>query len=270
MPSARIGVFDSGLGGLTVVRELLSQASGADILYVADQAHVPYGPRPLEQIRVFAEAISRYLREQGCGTVVMACNISSATALETVRVALPDIQCHGVIEPAVRSAMLGPPGAVGVMATAGTVSSRAYSRVLARSMPGTQVIEVACPEFVPIVEAGLTGTAEALDACRRYLAPLRGQAAQLILGCTHYPLLLPDLQAAASAMGWTMHVVDPAAEAAREAISSVGPAGTTAGRLVLSTTGDGARFGAQARAVLGYAVPPAVTELRWQDGRLTG
>ena len=269
MPSARIGVFDSGLGGLTVVRELLHQAPGADILYVADQAHVPYGPRPLEHIRAFAEAISRYLQTQGCATVVMACNISSATALETVRCALPDIQCHGVIDPAVRSARQGPPGPVGVLATAGTIASRAYSRALGRTMPAVPVTEVACPDFVPIVEGGRTGTAEALDACSRYLAPLRGRAAQVILGCKHYPLLLPDLHAAASAMGWMMRVVDPAAEAAREAILCAGVNGTTGGRLVLQTTGDGAHFSAQAQAVLGYAVAPAVMELHWhEDGCL--
>lgn len=270
MPSARIGVFDSGLGGLTVVRELLRQAPGADILYVADQAHVPYGPRPLEQIRAFAEAISRYLREQGCATVVMACNVSSATALETVRHALPGINCHGVIEPAVRSARLGPPGAVGVLATAGTVASRAYSRELGRILPGVPVIEVACPAFVPMVEAGVMGTAEAQEACRRYLAPLRGQAAQVILGCTHYPLLLPDLHAAASAMGWTISVVDPAAEAAREAIRCADMEPTSGGQLVLQTTGDGEHFSAQALAVLGYAVAPAVTEVHWQGGRVRG
>ncbi|MCS6775599.1 MAG: glutamate racemase [Chloroherpetonaceae bacterium] len=205
---APIGVFDSGLGGLTVVRQIRTFLPAEPVLYVADQAHVPYGGRPLVEVRQFALGISRALYAAGCKAIVMACNISSATALDTVRQEYPDMPVLGVIGPGVRVAVRCTRNRrIGVLATEGTVRSQAYRRALQACNPDLEVVEVACPAFVPLVEAGALDTPETVQAAVQYLSPLcMAGVDTVILGCTHYPFLLPVLQRIAPQLTF----VDPA------------------------------------------------------------
>lgn len=208
--AAPIGVFDSGIGGLTVARELLWRLPHESLLYVADTAHVPYGERSPAEIRGFALGIGRWLAEQGCKLVVMACNTSTALALEEVQADL-DVPVVGVIAGGARAAVeVLNGGAVGVLATAATVASGAYPAALHALRPDAPVIQVACPKFVPLVEAGRTGTPDAYEAVCGYLDELPlAELDALVLGCTHYPFLAPVIR-----MGTEEHtyLVDPALE----------------------------------------------------------
>jgi glutamate racemase len=222
--TASIGVFDSGVGGLSVVRAILRRLPQERILYVADQAHVPYGERPLEEIRRFAEGISEFLAEQGCKAIVMACNISSACALPSIAAKLAPLPVYGMIGPAVRRVVqMDPQGTIGVLATTGTVRSGAYTAQIRMHRPQACVIEVACPRFVPLVEAGDVFSLEAVEAAYTYLSPIaRANCHTIILGCTHYPFLLPMLQrVTADLVPEPVCFIDPAEETAKAVASAL-------------------------------------------------
>lgn len=244
-PNAPIGVFDSGLGGLTVVHQMTRLMPNERILFVADQAHVPYGGRDLAEVRGFACGISNGLLGAGCKAVVMACNISSATALKEVQEDHPDTLALGVIAPGARAAVRKTAtGRVGVLATLGTVKSAAYTRTLHRLAPDLFVQEIACPDFVPLVEAGQIDTPEALSAATTYLKPLLDAGTDtVVLGCTHYPFLLPVLQKVAPRVCF----VDPAEQTVLELAREMETRGLATTRsepasLRLITTGDPGRF----------------------------
>ena len=271
---APIGVFDSGVGGLTVARCVLELLPNERIVYVADQAHVPYGGRELGEIRQFACGISAALFKHGCKAVVMACNISSAVALEAVRAVCPENIVLGVIAPgACRASHATKNGRIGVLATAGTVHSGAYSRALHALNPGASVVEVACPEFVPLVEAGEEASVAADRAAETYLAPIRrNDADTVILGCTHYPFLLPALRQA-----WpTPTYIDPAVQTSRELAEQLAsasllalPTDKSASRHLLATTGDPAAFRRHLLRFLPESVCSAeVRSAGWHDGCL--
>jgi len=207
-----LGVRDSGVGGLTVARELRKQLPGAQLLYFADTAHVPYGDKSVEQIQHYALSISDFLLRQGADALVFACNTTSAYALEPARGQFPGVPIFGVIEPGARvAAQHG--RKIGVLATQATVSSGIYSRTLRALNPHVEVCEVPCPAFVPLVESEKTQGREAREACRHYLAAIeRFGADTVILGCTHYPLLLPALCEVAP----KLRFVDPATALAEE------------------------------------------------------
>jgi glutamate racemase len=208
-----IGVFDSGLGGLTVAGELLRNLPNESIVYLADTAHVPYGERPLEEIEGFAVGITGYLIDRGAKAVVMACNMSSAVALQSAREAYPNIPILGVIGPGARAAVATGSKAIGVLATTGTVRSGAYGRNIRKLEPEAQVWEQPCPAFVPLVEAGLADSEEAEVAVRQCVEPLIESGADtLILGCTHYPFLREAIVRAAP----NARIIDPAEETVRE------------------------------------------------------
>lgn len=216
--AAPIGVFDSGVGGLSVVRAILRRYPHERILYVADQAHVPYGERPLEDIRRFAGGISDFLAEQGCKAIIMACNISSACALPSIAAKLAFLPTFGMIGPAVRRAVeMDSQAAIGVLATTGTVRSGAYTAQIRALNPQARVVEVACPRFVPLVEAGELSSEETLEAAYAYLMPIaRAECRTIILGCTHYPFLLPTLRrATADLFPGPVRFIDPAEETAQ-------------------------------------------------------
>ena len=207
-----IGVRDSGVGGLTVAREIKKRLPGAQLLYFADTAHVPYGDKSTEEIRHYALSISGFLRRQGAGALVFACNTTSAHALDIAREKFAPTPVFGVIEPGARLAALYG-RKIGVLATQATVNSGVYTRVLHRLNPKIETCEVACPAFVPLVEAEQTDSDAAREACRHYLAPLRRFGADaVILGCTHYPLLMPMMREIAP----ELHFVDPATALAEE------------------------------------------------------
>jgi glutamate racemase len=212
---APIGVFDSGVGGLTVAAQILKKLPSESVLYLADTIHVPYGERPLDEIRSFAVDITGFLRSLGAKMVVMACNMSSAVGLEASREAFPDIPVLGVIKPGARAAAeIAGVKPIGVLATTGTVSSRAYSSSVAAVCPRTAVFEQACPRFVPLVENGDADSPDAYAAAREYVEPLlREGVGTIILGCTHYPFLISAISAAA---GPSVQIVDPAEETVRQ------------------------------------------------------
>lgn len=205
-----IGVFDSGVGGLTVVRVLFEKLPSEKVVYLGDTAHVPYGSRTVEELQIFAGQIARFLVSQGAKMIVAACNTSSAVSLEYLKenFAVPII---GVIEPGVQRALqITRNGRVGVIATETTIKSQAFPQVAEQINPQVKVFGQACPQLVPLVEAGRLDDGETERVCREYLEPLRAAGVDtLILGCTHYPFLVPVIQ---RLMGEAVTLVDPAQE----------------------------------------------------------
>ncbi|MHB9024422.1 MAG: glutamate racemase [Armatimonadota bacterium] len=215
-----VGVFDSGVGGLTVARVLLQRLPGIRLLYFADTAHVPYGPRPLEQIRHFALQIIAFLIEQGADAVVMGCNMSSASGARDEAAARFSQPIFEVIRPGSRAAVAASrSGKIGVIATQGTVQSRAYVRAL-QAAGTVDVRQQACPKFVPLVERGLDDGPEVDAAVAEYLRPLRDAGIDtLVFGCTHYPLLRA---AVARYLGEAVTLIDPAEPVTDEVHASFG------------------------------------------------
>ena len=248
-----IGVFDSGVGGLTVARALMDILPDERIVYFGDTARGPYGPRDQDQVRGFTGEIVDWLAAQDTKLVVAACNTATAAAIETdpLPFALPVV---GVIGPAVDAAVRATrTGRVGVIGTEGTISSGAYDHAVHRAAPDVQLVSQACPEFVEFVEAGRTTDAEVLDAAGERLAPLVAAGVDtLILGCTHYPLLTGVLS---HVMGPDVLLVSSAEETARRVFSRLvddrllAHAATVDHRFVSS--GDPAVFAALATRFLG-------------------
>jgi glutamate racemase len=187
---APLGVFDSGLGGLTVVRALRERLPGESIVYLGDTARVPYGTRSPDTVVKYALGCSKILIGRGVKAIVVACNTVSAVALEVLRVEL-DLPVLGVIEPGARAAAeIAAGNVIGVLGTAGTIASGAYARAVAAASTRAEVIGQAAPLLVPLVEEGWTDGDVPRLAARRYLEPLVARGARVIvLGCTHYPLL---------------------------------------------------------------------------------
>jgi glutamate racemase len=209
-----IGVFDSGLGGLTVARAIMEVLPQESVVYFGDTARFPYGPRPLEETRAFAVEIARYLISRDAKIVVIACNTATAAALDDVAAAV-DVPVIGVIEPAVRAAMKATRnGRVGLIGTQATVESGSYERALTALDPDgrLEMISQACPQFVEFVERGDTTSPELQLVAESYLALLRvARVDTLILGCTHYPLLRAALR---GVMGDDVALVSSADETA--------------------------------------------------------
>ncbi len=219
-----IGIFDSGLGGLSVVKRVLEKLPHESTAYLGDQFHVPYGERSSDEIRSFALGITHFLIRQNAKLVIMACNMSSAVALHTAQEMFPDTPVIGVIEAGARAAIRAADGGdIGILATTGTTKTRAYTRIITSLLPETQVFEQACPKFVPIVESGACDSPEADAAAREYVEPLVHVGCRvLVLGCTHYPFLLRAIRKAA---GPDVIIVDPAEETALEAANILFDAG---------------------------------------------
>ncbi len=206
----RIGVFDSGIGGLTVLREIQRRLPRHSTVYLGDTARVPYGTKSPQTIRRYARLNAEFLLGQGIEFLVIACNTASAFALEELA-ALP-VPVVGVIEPGAELAVrLARGGKIGVLGTPGTVRSGAYERAIHRLDSALAVESIACPLFVPLVEEGWEETEIAAQAARAYLAPwlagAGGKPQTVILGCTHYPLLKPTIQ---KALGNETTLVDSA------------------------------------------------------------
>lgn len=223
---APIGVFDSGIGGLTVVRELMRQLPEERIVYVGDTARVPYGPKSPETVRRYAREIGAFLTGQGVKIAVIACNTATAHALEALREEL-DVPVVGVVQPGARAAVAATAGGrVGVIGTSGTVRSGAYERAIRALRSDAVVLSQACPLFVPLVEEGWTDHAAARLVAREYLAPLAEAGIDtLVMGCTHYPLLAPLLGAI---LGPSVTLIDSARETAAEVARVLRDAGLQA------------------------------------------
>jgi glutamate racemase len=217
--TAPIGVFDSGVGGLTVVKELTHRLPHESIIYFGDTARVPYGPKSAETVRRYSREATAYLCSRGVKAIVIACNTATAHAYDELRATLR-VPVIGVIEPGARAAASATKtGRVGVIGTAGTIRSGAYDFAVRELLPNARVYAQPCPLFVPIVEEGWSMHEVAGLAAREYLRPLHDVDIDvLILGCTHYPVLQPLL---AEVMGPTVTLVDSGAETAREVESTL-------------------------------------------------
>ncbi|APR81303.1 Glutamate racemase [Minicystis rosea] len=215
---APLGVFDSGLGGLTVVRALRARCPQEDIVYLGDTARVPYGTRSPETVIRYALGCSRVLTARGVKAIVVACNTVSAVALDMLRVEL-DLPVLGVILPGARAAVRAAQGrTVGVLGTTGTITSGAYPRAIATFSTRTEVVGQPAPLFVPLAEEGWTEGEVPRLVARRYLEPVIAAGARcIVLGCTHYPLLRDEIQHEADALaGERVAIVDSALATAEE------------------------------------------------------
>lgn len=244
-----------------ILRELPNER----ISYFADNAHVPYGEKPLDEIRGFALGITGFLVERGAKAVVMACNMSSAVALDAARERYPDIPILGVIEPGAKAAVeMARGGCIGVLATTGTVNSGAYVRATERLDPSVRVVQQACPRFVPLVESGQADSEEAEAAACTYVTPLiRAGCRAIVLGCTHYPFLRRAISAAA---GPEVLIVDPAEETARLLSNILHERGMASDRLhgphEFHTSGDTEGFAELGSRFLGVPIE-AVRTAAW-------
>ena len=264
MSDAPIGIFDSGVGGLTVARAILDQLPNESTIYIGDTARGPYGPRPLAEVREFALETLDFLVEQGVKALVIACNTASAAMLRDARerYSVPVIE---VIQPAVRRAVAATrSGHIGVIGTRATVDSQAYLDAFAAA-PQLEITSIACPLFVEFVERGETSGTESTKIAREYLAPIMAADVDtLVLGCTHYPLLTGVIS---YVMGEGVTLVSSAEETAKDLYRTL-----VENNLLRDTqsgapthkflaTGDAQAFESLARRFLG----PEVTRVEHQD-----
>jgi glutamate racemase len=209
---APIGVFDSGIGGLTVVAAIMQALPHERVVYVGDTARVPYGPKSPETVVRYSRQIEAWLLEQNVKAIVIACNTATAHALEILQRECP-VPVIGVVQPGARAAVRATRnGHIGVIGTTGTINSGAYHRAIAAISPGAQVVSAACPLFVPVVEEGWVDHPATRLIAETCLQPMRdAQIDTLVLGCTHYPLLAHVI---ADVIGSDVVLVDSAAETA--------------------------------------------------------
>ena len=263
MSDAAIGIFDSGVGGLTVARAILDQLPNESTLYIGDTARGPYGPRPLAEVREFALETMDFLVEQGVKAIVIACNTASAAMLRDARerYSIPVIE---VIQPAVRRAVAATrSGNIGVIGTQATMDSKAYLDAFAAA-PHLKITSVACPLFVEFVERGETSGEAITSVARKYLAPImQANVDTLVLGCTHYPLLTGVIS---YVMGEGVTLVSSAEETAKDLYRTLVETGalraqqSTPAEHRFLATGDAKEFETLARRFLG----PEVTKVEHQ------
>jgi glutamate racemase len=224
--SAPVGVFDSGIGGLTVAHEVIRQLPHESVLYFGDTARVPYGPKSPDTVRRYSREIAGFLRDQGVKSIVIACNTATAHALSVLRDEF-DMPVIGVVEPGARAAVsVTTGGRIGVIGTVGTIKSGAYERAIRAINSDVFITARACPLFVPLVEEGWTDHEATRLIAREYLAPLvAADIDTLVLGCTHYPLLKPLL---CEVLGPDVRLIDSAEETAAETARTLAGAGLAA------------------------------------------
>ncbi len=212
--NAPIGVFDSGIGGLTVAREIIRQIPHEPMVYFGDTARLPYGSKSRDTVIRYSLQIVRFLKTQNVKAIVIACNTASAHALEAVEQEA-DVPVIGVVRSGAHmAAQVTRNGRVGVIGTAGTIKSGIYGDTIRRFRPGTEVFGKACPLFVPLVEEGLWHDSVTEEIASRYAAELKGKFIDtLVMGCTHYPLIRSTLR---KVMGENVTLVNPAYETAIE------------------------------------------------------
>lgn len=268
-PHPLIGVFDSGFGGLTVLRELLKHLPGAGFLYLGDTAHLPYGSKSQAMVTRYTDAAVRLFAARGATIVVIACNTASALALPSLHPQSP-VPLVGVIEPGAHAAAaVAPAGSTAlVLATEATVASHAYAAACAQA--GLHAVEKACPLFVPLVEEGWTdgSITEQVAAVylREALADLQQPPAAIVLGCTHYPLLRPLLQRTVQQIAGPVPIVDSAEATARRVAELLPHATTGDGEPTLSffATDSAAKFQRFAPRFLGREIA-SVEQVELED-----
>lgn len=231
-----IGLFDSGLGGLTVARELRALLPHHDLIYLADTANCPYGPLPAERVRERSLACARWLTARGAEVVVVACNTATSAALETLRAALvlPVVGMEPGVKPAAAATRSGK---VAVLATSGTLRGDRFAKLVARFADGVEVRTVACPGMVTLVEAGELAGPRAAAVVAGYVAPLVADGVDaFVLGCTHFPPLRPLI--AAAAPGALIIDTGPAVAAQTARVAAAAGVSPGDGRMRCATTGD--------------------------------
>lgn len=264
-----IGVFDSGVGGLSVLRAIHQAYPEESLIYLADQDHVPYGPRTLEQVRGFSEAITRYLLGQDAKMIVVACNTASAAALHYLRRTFPHVPFVGM-EPAVRpAAEHTQTGVVGVLATVATFQGALYASVIERFANGVIVLQDTCPGLVNQIEAGKLEAPETRAILEAALHPMLAQGIDtVVLGCTHYPFVIPAIQ---EVVGPKVRVIDPAPAVARQVGRILdlqllrAPVGQDGGIRVI-TSGEPSRLESHLSLLIGISA--GVELVRWKNGQL--
>jgi glutamate racemase len=209
-----IGIFDSGVGGISVLRAIREQMPEESVIYFGDQGHIPYGPRSMEQIRNFSEAITNFLLERNAKIIVVACNTASAAALKDLREKFPNVQFVGM-EPAVKpAAEHTQTGKVGVLATPATFQGALYASVVERFANGVELFQNTCPGLVQQIEEGNLSGEEPRKILEDALLPmLQKDIDTVVLGCTHYPLVIPLIQ---QIVGEKVRVIDPALSVAKQ------------------------------------------------------
>ena len=273
-PHSPIGVFDSGVGGLSVVRELISRLPHESIMYIADQANVPYGDRNLIEVRDISEKIVRFLIQSGAKTIVVACNTASAAALYYLRETFPETPFVGM-EPAVKpAAQQTQSGTVGVLATPATFQGTLYESVVNRFASGVKIIQQTCPGLVEQIEIGQINSDETHALLSAALKPLiEKNIDTLVLGCTHFPFVIPVIK---QITGKDVTVIDPSPAIARQTERSLevhrlqsiyNEANQLPTRVILYTTGDIGSFERISRSLLNTSYP--VEKLIWKSDGLT-
>jgi glutamate racemase len=264
-----IGIFDSGVGGLSVLREIRALLPAQPIIYFGDQGHVPYGSRQIEEVRAFAHAITKYLLERSARLIVVACNTASVAALHSLRQAYPQFPFVGM-EPAVKpAAQKSHSRKVGVLATAATFQTSMYASVVERFANGVTIMEDPCVGLVDQIETGNLDGEQTRTILERALLPMKAAGVDtIVMGCTHYPFVIPAIQ---QIVGLDVRVIDPAPAIARQTrrmleahnlLIEDGPEAS----LQFITSGDSAQFRRALRQLLRLDCP--VHKVTWQDGQI--
>jgi glutamate racemase len=235
---APIGVFDSGVGGLTVMREIMRALPSQPLIYLGDSARVPYGTKSAETVTRYALEAASHLMSRGIGMLVVACNTATAAALPRLSETLP-IPVIGVVEPGARAAVAKTRGRVGVIATEGTVRSKAYTRAIHALDPSVVVIESAAPLFVALAEEGWANTHVAREVAEIYLGPLLdARIDTLVLGCTHYPILRATIEQVAGPRVTIVDSAETTAACVRDAAAGAAAPGNAKHRFLVTDAED--------------------------------
>jgi len=264
-----IGVFDSGVGGLSVLRAIRARLPAETVVYFGDQGHVPYGRRPQEEVQAFSEEITRFLLRSGAKLIVVACNTASAAALHYLRNIFPAVSFVGM-EPAVKPAAgTTRTGVVGVLATPATFQGALYASVVERFAGNVTLLQNTCPGLVQQIEHGNLDTPETRRSLEDALRPMLAKGIDtVVLGCTHYPFVIPLIREIA---GPGVQVIDPAPAVARQAsrlleMSGLENTGSGAGETGFYTSGEAQAFRSLLPVLLGENGP--VQHIEWDGRRL--
>ena len=264
--SGPIGIFDSGVGGLSVLAALRKLLPNENVIYLADQAHVPYGSRSLAQVRAFSEGITRYFLTQDTKLIVVACNTASAAALHHLRQAFPGIPFVGM-EPAVKPAAENTrSGVVGVLATPATFQGELYASVIERFAAGVRVLQDTCPGLVMEIDAGSLDTPKVHSILEAALKPMLVEGIDtVVLGCTHFPFVIPMIK---DIVGPEVRVIDPSLAIARQVerllvANNLRSDDPNPGQVRNLTTGDPAQLAGLLPRLIGS--PAVVSKLNWDQ-----
>lgn len=267
MDNRPIGIFDSGVGGLSALRRLMERAPRESFVYFGDTIRAPYGDRTAEEIKFLSRRNARFIRSLGVKALLIACNTSSANAMEELAADNGDIPVSGTVEPTADAATgISAGGTVGVLATEATVRSGVYERAILARLPSARVVSRSCPKLVPLIEAGRIspGDAGLMEALEEYLAPIRTAGADtLVLGCTHYPLIS---KAILSVMGRDIPMIDSGGAAADAVLARLAAQDALAGedavrRGQFYCSGRRGEFTAVARTFLGLSIDGVTREI---------